>query len=202
MTAPSSDLCTDGRRTLSAPRRIRSWRLHLRLEDNYKTFSNEADSATMTSRASTSRTSSTTTAPTHYLWSPASCNKANGQDLARVHIDASAHPIYEQQGKAEAVWHQTPVSTSPSPTKGSEQESSPPAGAKRSGSYPSSEPECRFGRSLSDGIGAASRCPIASYSRTTGAPPVLDHTTLPRSWTARSPESRRDPARSPEQTME
>ena len=38
-------------------------------------------------------------------------HKVNGQDLARIHIDPSAHPIYDEKGKTKTFWHRTPVST-------------------------------------------------------------------------------------------
>ena len=38
-------------------------------------------------------------------------HKVNGQDLARIHIDPSAHPIYDHKGQQETLWHRTPVST-------------------------------------------------------------------------------------------
>ena len=38
-------------------------------------------------------------------------HKVNGQDLARIHIDPSADPIYDQKGKTKTFWHRTPVST-------------------------------------------------------------------------------------------
>ena len=38
-------------------------------------------------------------------------HKVNGQDLARIHIDPSAHPIYDHKGQQETFWHRTPVST-------------------------------------------------------------------------------------------
>ena len=38
-------------------------------------------------------------------------HKVNRQDLARVHVDPSTHPIYDQKGQQEIFWHRTPVST-------------------------------------------------------------------------------------------
>ena len=38
-------------------------------------------------------------------------HKVNGQDLARIHIDPSAHPILEGKTRQETFWHRTPVST-------------------------------------------------------------------------------------------
>ena len=38
-------------------------------------------------------------------------HKVNSQDLARIHIDPSAHPIYDERGKTKTFWHRTPVST-------------------------------------------------------------------------------------------
>ncbi|MCY4368691.1 MAG: type I restriction endonuclease, partial [bacterium] len=38
-------------------------------------------------------------------------HKVNDQDLARIHIDPSAHPIYDHKGQTETFWHRTPVST-------------------------------------------------------------------------------------------
>ena len=38
-------------------------------------------------------------------------HKVNGQHLARIHVDPSAHPIYDEKGKAKTFWHRTPVST-------------------------------------------------------------------------------------------
>ncbi len=38
-------------------------------------------------------------------------HKVNGQDLARIHVDPSTHPIYDHKGQAETFWHRTPVST-------------------------------------------------------------------------------------------
>ena len=38
-------------------------------------------------------------------------HKVNGQDLARIHIDPSAHPIYDHKGQTKTFWHRTPVST-------------------------------------------------------------------------------------------
>ncbi|MYC84365.1 MAG: DEAD/DEAH box helicase [Acidimicrobiia bacterium] len=38
-------------------------------------------------------------------------HKVNGQDLARIHVDPSAHPIYDHKGQEETFWHRTPVST-------------------------------------------------------------------------------------------
>ena len=35
-------------------------------------------------------------------------HKVNGQDLARIHIDPSAHPIYDEKGKTKTFWHHTP----------------------------------------------------------------------------------------------
>ena len=38
-------------------------------------------------------------------------HKVNGQDLARIHIDPSAHPIYDNKGTTETFWRRTPTST-------------------------------------------------------------------------------------------
>ena len=38
-------------------------------------------------------------------------HKVNGQDLARIQVDPSAHPIYDKKGKTKTFWHRTPVST-------------------------------------------------------------------------------------------
>ena len=38
-------------------------------------------------------------------------HKVNGQDLARIPVDPSAHPIYDEKGKTKTFWHRTPVST-------------------------------------------------------------------------------------------
>ena len=38
-------------------------------------------------------------------------HKVNGQDLARIHIDPSAHPIYDNKGQKETFWRRTPTST-------------------------------------------------------------------------------------------
>ncbi len=38
-------------------------------------------------------------------------HKVNDQDLARIHVDASAHPIYDHKGQTETFWHRTPTST-------------------------------------------------------------------------------------------
>ena len=38
-------------------------------------------------------------------------HKVNGQDLARIQIDPSSHPIYDHKGQQETFWHRTPVST-------------------------------------------------------------------------------------------
>ncbi len=38
-------------------------------------------------------------------------HKVNGQDLARIHVDPSAHPIYDHKGQKETFWHRTPVRT-------------------------------------------------------------------------------------------
>ena len=38
-------------------------------------------------------------------------HKVNGHDLARIHIDSSAHPIYDHKGQTETFWHRAPVST-------------------------------------------------------------------------------------------
>ena len=38
-------------------------------------------------------------------------HKVNRLDLARIHIDPAAHPIYDHKGQTETFWHRTPVST-------------------------------------------------------------------------------------------
>ena len=38
-------------------------------------------------------------------------HKVNGNDLARINVNPSAHPIYDTKGKVETFWHRTPVST-------------------------------------------------------------------------------------------
>ena len=38
-------------------------------------------------------------------------DKVEGQDLARIHVDPSTHPIYDHKGPTETFWHRTPVST-------------------------------------------------------------------------------------------
>ena len=38
-------------------------------------------------------------------------HKINGNDLARIKVNPSAHPIYDTKGKVETFWHRTPVST-------------------------------------------------------------------------------------------
>lgn len=38
-------------------------------------------------------------------------HKVNGQDLARIDVDASAHPIYDHKGPKETFWRRTPTST-------------------------------------------------------------------------------------------
>lgn len=38
-------------------------------------------------------------------------HKVNGQDLARIQVDPSAHPIYDEKGKTKTFWHRTQVST-------------------------------------------------------------------------------------------
>ena len=38
-------------------------------------------------------------------------HKINGQDLARINIDPSTHPIHDHKAKTETFWHRTPVST-------------------------------------------------------------------------------------------
>ncbi|MCY4367871.1 MAG: HEPN domain-containing protein [bacterium] len=38
-------------------------------------------------------------------------HKINGNDLARINVNPSAHPIYDTKGKTETFWHRTPVST-------------------------------------------------------------------------------------------
>ncbi len=38
-------------------------------------------------------------------------HKVNGQDLARIQVGPSAHPIYDEKGKTKTFWHRTPVST-------------------------------------------------------------------------------------------
>ena len=37
--------------------------------------------------------------------------KVNGEDLARIHVDPSAHPIYDHKGQNETFWRRTPTST-------------------------------------------------------------------------------------------
>ena len=38
-------------------------------------------------------------------------HKVNGNDLARINVNPSAHPIYDHKAKQEIFWHRTPVST-------------------------------------------------------------------------------------------
>ena len=38
-------------------------------------------------------------------------HKVNGNDLARVNVNPSAHPIYDHKNKTETFWQRTPVST-------------------------------------------------------------------------------------------
>lgn len=38
-------------------------------------------------------------------------HKVTGQDLARIHVGPSAHPIYDEKGETKTFWHRTPVST-------------------------------------------------------------------------------------------
>ena len=38
-------------------------------------------------------------------------HKVNGQDLARIQVDPSTHPIYDHNGTTETFWYRTPVST-------------------------------------------------------------------------------------------
>ena len=38
-------------------------------------------------------------------------HKINGNDLARININPSAHPIHDHKGKQETFWQRTPVST-------------------------------------------------------------------------------------------
>ena len=38
-------------------------------------------------------------------------HKVDGQDLARIHINPSAHPIYDHKGQTETFWYRTQVST-------------------------------------------------------------------------------------------
>ena len=38
-------------------------------------------------------------------------HKINGNDLARININPSTHPIYDHKAKTETFWHRTPVST-------------------------------------------------------------------------------------------
>ncbi len=38
-------------------------------------------------------------------------HKVNSQDLARIHVGPSAHPIYDHKGQKETFWRRTPVST-------------------------------------------------------------------------------------------
>ena len=38
-------------------------------------------------------------------------HKINGNDLARINVNPSAHPIHDTKGKTETFWHRTPVST-------------------------------------------------------------------------------------------
>ena len=38
-------------------------------------------------------------------------HKINGNDLARINVNPSAHPIYDHKGKTKTFWHRTPVST-------------------------------------------------------------------------------------------
>ncbi|MDE0368573.1 MAG: ATP-binding protein [bacterium] len=38
-------------------------------------------------------------------------HKVNGEDLARIQVDPSGHPIYDHKGQTETFWHRTPVST-------------------------------------------------------------------------------------------
>ena len=38
-------------------------------------------------------------------------HKVNGHDLARINVNPSAHPIYDNKAKQEIFWHRTPVST-------------------------------------------------------------------------------------------
>ena len=38
-------------------------------------------------------------------------HKINGNDLARINVNPSAHPIYDTKGKVQTFWHRTPVST-------------------------------------------------------------------------------------------
>ena len=38
-------------------------------------------------------------------------HKINSNDLARINIDPSSHPIYDHKAKQETFWHRTPVST-------------------------------------------------------------------------------------------
>ena len=38
-------------------------------------------------------------------------HKTNGNDLARINISPSAHPIYDTKDKTQTFWHRTPVST-------------------------------------------------------------------------------------------
>ena len=37
--------------------------------------------------------------------------KVNGEDLARIHVDPSAHPVYDHKGQNETFWRRTPTST-------------------------------------------------------------------------------------------
>ena len=38
-------------------------------------------------------------------------HKIGGNDLARINVNPSAHPIYDHKAKAETFWQRTPVST-------------------------------------------------------------------------------------------
>ena len=38
-------------------------------------------------------------------------HKINGNDLARINVNPSAHPIYDHKTKNKTFWHRTPVST-------------------------------------------------------------------------------------------